>query len=238
MRFLWLLLMFPCMTFGQTFEVKDRNGVSMVAVSDVMMFRHEFNQDIPSIRATVKNISAETLKAVELVGIVRKKDGSTVSFWLDTPVISCSYCVFRKDSVTTVQQEFAKPWPFTERDFESVSFVFPDSWQSPQERRVQLEKAAEAQARADEIQAKEDADELARRKRIEAEQKKKDAERDARIARSRAEEEAKAAEERRRVRTACSGIYQNTVDKKVKDLTVGEEQQVRACQGLGLYPPR
>ena len=52
------------------------------------------------------------------------------------------------------------------------------------------------------------------------------------------EEEAKAAEERRKVRAACSGIYQNTVEKKIKDLTVGEEQRVRACQALGLYPPR
>jgi hypothetical protein len=101
--------------------------------------------------------------------------------------------------------------------------------------RIDLEKQRKTEAEA---QAKKDAAETARQKRIAAEQKKKDAERDARIARSRAEEEAKAAEERRRVRTACSGIYQNTVDKKVKDLTVGEEQQVRACQGLGLYPPR
>jgi hypothetical protein len=97
---------------------------------------------------------------------------------------------------------------------------------------------AEEQRKAAAVQAKKDAAEAARRKRLAAEQKKKDAERDARIARSMAEEEAKAAEERRRVRTACYGIYQSTVDKKVKDLTVGEEQQVRACQALGLYPPR
>jgi hypothetical protein len=76
-------------------------------------------------------------------------------------------------------------------------------------------------------QAKKDAAEAALQKRLAAEQKKKAA-----------EQETRNAEERRRVRAACSGIYQNTVDKKVKDLTVGEEQQVRACQALGLYPPR
>jgi len=50
-----------------------------------------------------------------------------------------------------------------------------------------------------------------------------------------AEEEAKAAEERRK---ACGVIYQNTADKKIRDLTVKEEQGVRTCQALGLYPPR
>jgi hypothetical protein len=230
--------MFTSIVLGQTFDVKDRNGVPMVTISDVKMFRHESKQDIPSIRATVTNVSGETLKTVQLAGIVRKKDGSTVSFWLDTPVISCSYCIFRKDSVTTVKQEFPEPWPFTEQDFESVSFVFSDAWQSPQERRVQLEKAAEEQKKADEIQAKKDADELARRKRDAAEQKKKDAERDARIAKERAAESARAAEERRKARVSCSGIYENTIDKKVGDLTVREEQQVRACQALGLYLPR
>lgn len=97
---------------------------------------------------------------------------------------------------------------------------------------------AEEERKAAEQQAKKDAAEAVRRKRLAAEQKRKDAELDARIAKRKEEEESKAAEERRRVRAACSGIYQNTVDKKVKDLTVGEEQQVRACQALGLYPPR
>jgi len=85
-------------------------------------------------------------------------------------------------------------------------------------------KSAEAQAEA---QRKEDAAEAARRKRLAAEQRRKQA-----------EEDAKAAEDRRRIRAACGVIYQRTADKKVSDLTVKEEQQVRACQGLGLYPPQ
>jgi len=107
-----------------------------------------------------------------------------------------------------------------------------------EKREIEAEKqrvAAEEQAAVDRKKA---IAEAARRKRLAEEQKKKDIERDARIAKSRAEEEAKAAEERRNLRANCTVIYQNTIDTKVKDLTVREEQQVRACQVLGLYPPR
>src|ERR1035441_6357020 len=94
-------------------------------------------------------------------------------------------------------------------------------------------KAAEEERRAAEEKGKRDAAEAARLKRLALEQKRKDAERDARIAKYRAEQEAAAAEERRKIRAACAVIFQATVDKKVKDLTVGEEQKVRACQALG-----
>lgn len=94
---------------------------------------------------------------------------------------------------------------------------------------------AEAQAQKDAAQAKKNAAEAVRRRQLAAEQKRKQAE--AQAADERKAEEA-AAEERRKVRTACSTIYQNTVDKKISNLTVREEQQVRACQTLGLYPPQ
>jgi hypothetical protein len=76
------------------------------------------------------------------------------------------------------------------------------------------------------------------RERLAAERKKKDAEASASIAKSRADEEAKAAAEKAKVRATCTAIYKSTSDKKVGDLLVKEEQQVRACQALGLYPPR
>ena len=64
------------------------------------------------------------------------------------------------------------------------------------------------------------------------------AERDARRA-AEAEEEKRAAEEQaaeqRRIQAACRIIYQKKANRKVNDLTVQEEQQVRACQLLGLY---
>jgi hypothetical protein len=111
-----------------------------------------------------------------------------------------------------------------------------------QELKAKREAEAAAQAEKErktaEAQAKKDAAEAARRKRLAAEQKLKQAEADARYAKMKAEEYAKAAEERRKLRAACTVIYQNTVDKKVKDLTVREEQQVRTCQALGLYQPQ
>jgi hypothetical protein len=44
-------------------------------------------------------------------------------------------------------------------------------------------------------------------------------------------------QERASDRTNCAVIYRNTAEKKLGDLTVKEEQQVRACQVAGLYPP-
>jgi hypothetical protein len=115
-----------------------------------------------------------------------------------------------------------------------------DKAQAEQEARSAIEAerqrvAAEEQAVIDRKKA---IAEAARRKRLAEEQKKKDAELNARLAKYRAEKEAADAEERRILRANCTVIYQKTIDKKVKDLTVREEEQVRACQVLGLYPPR
>ena len=45
------------------------------------------------------------------------------------------------------------------------------------------------------------------------------------------------AAERAQLRAVCIVIYSETADKKVSDLTVKEEQQVRTCQALNMYPP-
>jgi hypothetical protein len=76
------------------------------------------------------------------------------------------------------------------------------------------------------IQAQRDAD-AARARRLAAEAKK-----------ARSEQTAKEVAERQKVRLSCAAIYQSTIDKKVRDLTVREEEQVRTCQALDLYPPR
>ncbi|MGA3205072.1 MAG: hypothetical protein ABSF12_21460 [Bryobacteraceae bacterium] len=86
------------------------------------------------------------------------------------------------------------------------------------------------------IQARRDVEE-ARRKGLAAERKQKEAAEAASLAKIKAAEDAKAAEDRAKTRAACSAIYQNTIDKKVKDLTVREDQQIQACRALGLYPP-
>ena len=76
-------------------------------------------------------------------------------------------------------------------------------------------------------QAKKEAAEAARQKRLAAERQLKED-----------EQRAKAAEERSKIRAGCALIYQSTANKKVSDLTVKEATRVRGCQALGLYPPQ
>ena len=104
---------------------------------------------------------------------------------------------------------------------------------SPELRAIQAARDLEA-----EVQAKKDAADAARQKRLAAQRKAKQAEDVARSAKAKREQEAKEAEERRRIREACGVLYKDTANKKVGDLTVREEQQVRACQGLGLFRPQ
>jgi hypothetical protein len=97
---------------------------------------------------------------------------------------------------------------------------------------------AEAERKTAEAQAKKDAAEAARQKRLAAERKRKETEENARLEKERADEQAKTAKQQQTLRAGCLLVYQNTADKKVSDLTVKEEQQVRACQALGLYSPK
>ena len=228
---------FAAPTFGQTFMVKDQNGSVVLAISTVKMFRTSDQDDLPLFQSVVKNVSGYGLTLDTLKGTVHKKAGSTVEFTFG--LCDVRWCDFPKDSVRDVSHLFPKG-SFTPATFDSVTFAV--SWeritvedQAKMDAAQAKMDAAEAQAKA---QAKKDEAEAARRKRLAAEQKKKDAELNTRIANDRAEEDAKAADERRKIRAACTVIYQNTIDKKVKDLTVREEQQVRACQVSGLYPPQ
>ena len=244
-----LLLILVTLTSGQTFTVKDRHQIPLVIISDVKLFQYssKLNQDIPHFQGLLKTVSSVTLNAA-IVGTIHKKDGSVDTFPIavrfDLPpgasdvdefglpnfsAMPCTVlypCVFKADSPYEIAYSFPQPW-FSEGDVQSVEFSFPDDWQSPEDKRL-----------AKEVQAKKDAADAARRKRLAAEHKRKQAELDARIAKERADEEARTVEERRKIRAACSTIYQNTADTKLKDLTVKEDQQVRACQALGLYPPQ
>lgn len=214
------------LTFGQTFEVKDRNGILVMKVNEIKMFRYSsyFKKDIADFRCSLKNISGDDLKTVTLRAIVHQKDGSKVEFPFNVNV--CDVCDFRKGSAVRATHQFLEG-PYTSDDLESVEFALPDTWQSPEDRRL-----------AAEVQAQTEATEAVRRKRLAAEQKRKQTKANAEYAKMKAEGDARAAEERRNVRAACTAIYRNTVDKKVTDLTVREEQQVRACQASGLYPPQ
>jgi len=63
-------------------------------------------------------------------------------------------------------------------------------------------------------------------------------------AQKRADEAKKAADEENArhqaaaVQRLCAALYSNTADKKISDLTVKEEEQVRACQGIEMYHAR
>jgi hypothetical protein len=73
MRHSLLLLTLVTLTFGQTLEVKDRNGIPLVTISDVKMFRYssKLGQNIPQFQGVLKNISGATLN-VALTGTIHK----------------------------------------------------------------------------------------------------------------------------------------------------------------------
>jgi hypothetical protein len=249
----FVLLISGTVALGQTFEVKDRHHITVVTISEVKMFEHssKLDQNVPLFTGVVKNLSGGPLN-VAITGVIHRTDGSVESFpvglTLDLPpgmstvdeyglpnVIAnaCTIsnpCFLATDRSYPISYSFSRPW-FGEESFQRVDFSFPDDWQSPEDRRI----AAEAQARKDAARRKIVA---AERKRKLAEQERSQADLDARIAKERAEQETQEAQERRKVRTACSAIYRDTADKKLRDLTVREDQQVRACQALGLYPPQ
>lgn len=106
---------------------------------------------------------------------------------------------------------------------------------------AQAEKeAAETEAKrlAAEAEAKNAAVAAAKRKRLMAEQKKMDAEQHALNLKRIAALEAEIVIEFQRARAVCEESYRNTSDKKLKDLTVKEAEQIRRCQSADMYPPR
>jgi hypothetical protein len=55
------------------------------------------------------------------------------------------------------------------------------------------------------------------------------------IAVMKAKEAARLRAEQKVAKEVCPPLYKETANKKIADLTVKEEQQVRACQLLGMY---
>jgi hypothetical protein len=105
-------------------------------------------------------------------------------------------------------------------------------------RRIENERKAEEDAKRSAEYVEATLKQYAAEEKAEAALKRQQAKEAAAYAKMKAAQDAKTAQELVRVRAACAAIYQRTSDMKVKDLTVKEEQQVRACQTLGLYPPR
>jgi len=204
--------LFPASTAGQTFELKNDDERVVLTISAVTMFRQSAKkEEIPVFQGVVKNTSGERLTLEPIKGTVHKKDGSTVEFIFG--LCSTRWCEFPAESTRDVSHAFPKE-TFTPANFDFIEF---SEWQKSGPLRIAAQQASEKQA-ADAAPA------LARKKAAEAARREQVEE---------AEETAKEA----RLRSACKGIYGRTANKKVSDLTVKEEQQVRACQALGLYPP-
>jgi hypothetical protein len=244
-------LVFAAVMVGQTFELKDGNCTSLLSVSEVKMLRYSqyFGEDIPEFQASVKNISGGDLDVGAITATVHRKDGSKAEF--SFTVCPKATCRMDRDATMAVSRTDFSPVLLFKRDdydFGGVEFALSDSQECPEFRRLVAEGLARREtARAKEVeeQAKKDAalDEWNRVQNLRLEKERaaeaaRATERRRQLEKERAVEAVRAAEERRKLRANCTIIYQNTIDKKVKDLTVREEQQVRACQVLGLYPPR
>jgi hypothetical protein len=119
------LVFFATLTFGQTFEVKDRNGVPVATVDNVTMFQHSdyFKEDIPHFQGTVKNTSGERLLGVSIAGIVHKKDGTVVKFGLGSICGGAALCDLPKGFTHEAMYLFSQPWPLKPADFDSLEFT-------------------------------------------------------------------------------------------------------------------
>ena len=207
---------------GRSIELKDRHGISVASISDIKLFHYStmLKETVPRFEGVLKNTSGTEL-SLSIIGILRMKNGTSVKFQVGrinsalNLFRACDPCDFEKDSESQIGYPFPGPL-FVRDDVQSLEFSLPSSWQSPEDERLAAQKIQKAAA----------------------EEKRKRAEENARYARIKAEEDAKAVTERAKVRAACALIYKNTIDKKINDLTVREEQQVRACQALDMYPPQ
>jgi hypothetical protein len=191
---------------------KDRHGIPLVLVSEVKAFRFStyFKRDIPELSFTVHKLLGDEFTSIRL-------EISTKLF---------QYVIFMFAKKSEVLRSFTEA-PYTPDNFDSIEVKVADGFQSPEDRRLEEEASLKREAAEEE-----------RQKRLAAEQKKREVEERALAAKEKAAAERKEAEERRRIRGNCALIYGDTADKKIKDLTVREEQLVRACQALGLYPPQ
>ena len=71
-------------TIAHKVDVKDRNGVSVLTISDIKMSR----RSALVLQGVVRNVSGADLTVDTVVGTVHKKDGSTVEFLLASVTFS------------------------------------------------------------------------------------------------------------------------------------------------------
>jgi hypothetical protein len=220
-----------------TIDPTDQNG-SLFYYSDLykgLLFR-----------GIMTNVSGQDLLGVSLIGKLHKKDGTIITFTLQysgSDAFTTYKQLHRFKDLPNVLDDgvsYDVRYLFSTSDFPQLhvqdemasiaeldSLVITVELEDP----AKVDRLSEDYKQANAAKAAEEAATEKRRELSEAAAKKAEA--------AAAMAAAKAAQvEARRARAACVVIYRNTVDKKISDLTVREEQQVRACQALGLYLPQ
>lgn len=136
---------FAVIAYGQSFNLKDRNGIPVVAISDTKMFRHStyFKSDIPDFQATAKNLTNSAF-TLTINAIVHRKDGTvqTFNFIAD----------FLAGRTVKVEKTFSEPFPYTAENFEKIEFSLSESWVSPEDARRSKAAAAARQKKAAEAE--------------------------------------------------------------------------------------
>ena len=258
MRFLVLAVCFGTLTFGEDITLPLNDGTILISAQFIRPNEYQQGSDWPELTLTIKNQTSypwQTLKVqFDIGGLCNGeprqwtvpvltslgwsgdhpfvKEYKDVVFSLVGKVDGCKSEIIKAKLILAENSKTRIDGSTDERvDLEKQR---SDLDKQLQEIKAKRDAEAAAKAQEDRQAADEKAKKDAVRRRAAEEQRRKQAEADAKRS---AEENARAAEEQRKTRAACAVVYQNTIDKKIKDLTVREEQQVRACRGLGLYPP-
>jgi hypothetical protein len=167
----------------------------------------------------------EYLVGASLIGTVQKKDGSIITFkpkrMAQQMSGSTRYQLVDINDTTTMREGktyriafvFDQDTPVA--DLISFSVKLQDPEKVARLTLSDLKKQAEDEAAKE---ATAEADAKAKKAAIEAEIREQKA-------------------ELKKLADTCKVVYRTTANKKIADLTVREDEQVKACQALGLYRP-
>jgi hypothetical protein len=219
LHILSILLMACICGRAEEIEIRDRHGIPLVRVADLKAFRYSayFKKEIPEVGFTAHKLLGDDLTSIRLEIVIHRKDSTKASLFENV--------VFMFAKKADAIRSFTDP-PYTQDTFDHIEINLAEGFKSPEDIRLEKEESAGKEAQEEE-----------RQRRLAVERKKRQAQERALAAKEKAESDRRKADEQRKLRATCSTIYRDTADKKIKDLTVREEQLVRTCQTLGLYPP-
>ena len=233
------LLLTTCIAYSEEFALPLEGG--SIIVENPAFIQHAHDQDIPRLTFALVNATSDSWSFLELKFEIDGTCDGEHRQWSQKIVTSLGYFADRQ----------------RRRDYDELSIPLLGKVKGCRTERfkVALILAENAKVRIDVVTG-ERVDLVARRNAEEAqatEQRRimvvQEAERKEVLAaqeEQRRKREVAQAEERRKREAEdyakdhaiCVQVYKRTSNKKVSDLTVKEEQQVRACQLLGLYQPR